>query len=76
MSILKTDWISIEDQLPSDALMIKEDILICLEDGTRGIGSFIIEDGKIQRMAFNGTRKHIDYWGYKPTHWMSLPPQP
>ncbi len=68
----KQRWISLSNQLPSNALMDKEDVLICLETGTVGVGSFILEGEKIQRMTFNGTGKHIDHWKYKPTHWMPL----
>lgn len=72
----KPKWISLVDELPSNDLLSMNDILIYLENGAIGIGSFALEGENIKRMTFNGTGKHIDYWKYKPTHWMHLPPNP
>lgn len=64
------NWIKIEDEFPPDGLMDRQDILILLNNGNIGIGHFFYKDGEIERMSFNGTGKHMDFWGYlKPTHW-------
>lgn len=70
------NWIGVEERLPEEALLVKQDILICLSNGNVGYGSFYIVGNKIIRMKFNGTGAHIDSWETKPTHWMPLPSPP
>ncbi len=72
------EWISINDQLPTKEWLIEQDILICLEDGSIGMGSFFYEGNYvIYGMKFNGTTKHMSMWYSQPIWWavVELPPQ-
>ena len=69
-------WIKCSDEMPTEQLMKNEDVLIHLSNGKMGVGCFIVKDGEIIRMLFNGTGKSIDLWHSKPTHWQPLPEPP
>lgn len=65
------NWIKFEDESPVD----KGEVILYLEDGSIGIGE-IIQCQTYQRMYFNGTGQALEYWNYKPTHWMYKPEPP